>query len=73
MRQYDAAAVADGKIQVSTTGNLAYVTGTSEDGPWLDVWRLRSGRWTMVAEAGRSEMAPIRFGVKRDRSCRKTS
>jgi hypothetical protein len=73
MRQYDAAAVADGKIQVSTTGNLAYVSGTSEDGPWMEVWRLRSGRWTMVAEAGRSEMPPIRFGLKRDRPCRKTS
>jgi hypothetical protein len=73
IRQYDAAAVADGRIQVSTAGNLAYVTGTSEDGPWMEVWRLKAGRWMMVAEAGRSEMAPIRFGIKRERSCRRTS
>lgn len=71
MRQYDAADVAQGKIQVSTAGDLAYVTGTSPAGPWLKVWRLIAGEWKMVAEVTMTELAPIRFGAKRP--CRRIS
>lgn len=73
MRHYDASDLAEGKIQVSTTGDVAYVSGISSGGPWLDVWRRSGGRWKMVAEIAMTELAPIRFGAKRDRSCRRTS
>jgi ketosteroid isomerase-like protein len=73
MRHYDASAVAEGKIQVSTSGDVAYVSGTSADGPWLEVWRRAAGEWKMVAELVRTGLTPIRFGAKRDRSCRRTS
>lgn len=73
MRHYDAAAVAAGKIQVSRSGDLAYVSGTSEEGPWLVIWRHASGEWKRVGEVVMTEMAPIRFGAKRDRTCRRTS
>lgn len=74
MRNYSASEVADGKIQVSLSGDIAYVSGTSADGPWLDVWRrIAAGRWKMIGEVAMREIPPIRFGLKRDRSCRRTS
>ena len=73
MRNYSASEVADGKIQVSLSGDLAYVSGTSADGPWLDVWRRSEGKWTMIGELAMRELPPIRFGIKRDRACRRTS
>ncbi|MGH9373976.1 MAG: hypothetical protein ACRD15_20875 [Vicinamibacterales bacterium] len=69
MRNYNASEVADGKIQVSLSGDIAYVSGTSADGPWLDVWRRTEGRWKMIGELAMREIAPIRFGVKRSRRC----
>jgi hypothetical protein len=36
----------------------------------VDVWRLADGAWTLVAEMKVTELAPIRFGAKRNRSCR---
>ena len=73
MRHYDAAAVAGGGIQVSAADDVAYVSGVSPDGPWLDVWHRRDGEWKRVAEIATSGLTPIRFGAKRDRSCRRTS
>jgi hypothetical protein len=37
------------------------------------VWRRLDGEWKRVAEIAMSELTPIRFGAKRDRSCRRTS
>lgn len=73
MRHYDAAAVAEGEIQISTLPDVAYVSGTSAEGPWLDVWRRLDGEWKRVAEIAMNELKPIRFGAKRDRSCRRIS
>jgi hypothetical protein len=73
MRNYSASEVADGKIQVSVSGDIAYVSGASADGPWLDVWRRTEGTWKMIGELAMREISQIRFGVKRDRACRRTS
>jgi hypothetical protein len=73
LRRYDASEVAKGAIQVSTSGDLTYVSGTSQRGPWLEVWRRTDGIWKMVAGAGVNEVTPLRFGTKRDRSRRCTS
>jgi hypothetical protein len=70
IRNYDRTEIAAGTIEVSAWGDLAYVSGTSEKGPWLDVWRRTAGEWKMVAEVTRAELTPIRFGAKRARSCR---
>jgi hypothetical protein len=67
MRNYDASAVADGKIQVSTLGDVAYVSGVSPDGPWMAVWRRSDGQWKIVAEVVPTPLKPIRFGAKRER------
>ena len=67
IRHYDASAVAEGKIQVSTSGDVAYVSGTTAEGPWLNVWRLTAGEWKMIAELVSAPMTPIRFGLKRAR------
>lgn len=69
--QYDPTDVAEGRIQVSRAGELAYVSGTSPDGPWMEVWRHAGGKWTKVAEVVRTQVTPIRFGMKRP--CRRTS
>ena len=70
IRNYDRAEIATGTIQVSASGDVAYVSGTSEKGPWLDVWHRTAGRWKMVAEVMLADLAPVRFGAKRGRSCR---
>jgi ketosteroid isomerase-like protein len=70
MRHYDAAAVAAGKIHVSADGDLVYVRGLAPGTPWIDVWRHDAGDWKLVAEMVVTELAPIRFGAKRNRSCR---
>ena len=71
MRYYEASGVAREHIRVSMAGNLVYVSGTADGAPWLDVWRRTAGEWKIVAEAGFTEIAPIRFGAKpRQRSCR---
>jgi ketosteroid isomerase-like protein len=67
MRHYDASAVAEGKIQVSASGDVAYVSGTSPDGPWMAVWRRTDGQWKIVAELVSTPLKPIRFGAKRER------
>lgn len=67
MRHYDASALAEGKIQVTTSGDMTYVSGTTTDGPWLNVWRLTAGEWKIVAEVVSTPMKPIRFGMKRGR------
>ena len=69
IRNYDRTEIAAGTIEVSAWGDLAYVSGTSKKGPWLDVWRRTAGEWKMVAEVTRAELTPIRFGAKRSRSC----
>ena len=68
--QYDRGDIAAGAIQVSASAEVVYVSGTSDRGPWLDIWRRSGGEWKLVAEMVVSEIAPIRFGVKRSRSCR---
>jgi len=70
MRHYDAAAVASGKLHVSTEGDLVYVRGLAPGTPWVDIWRHDQGDWKLVAEMKVTELAPIRFGAKRNRSCR---
>jgi hypothetical protein len=69
MRNYNASEVAEGKIQVSLSGDTAYVSGTSANGPWLDVWRRTEGKWRMIGELAMRELPPIRFGVKRSPRC----
>jgi hypothetical protein len=73
MRHYDAVAVATGKIHISSEGDLVYVRGLAPGTPWVDVWRRAGDDWKLVAEMVVNEIAPIRFGAKRDRSCRGTS
>jgi ketosteroid isomerase-like protein len=70
IRNYDRAEIATGTIQVSASGDIAYVSGTSEKGPWLDVWHHTAGKWKMVAEVMLADLGPVRFGAKRERSCR---
>jgi len=70
LEHYDRDEIAAGAIQVSAAGDVAYVSGTSEKGPWLDVWRRRQGEWTRVAGVDFSAAPAIRFGAKRSRSCR---
>ena len=70
MRHYDSRHVASGQLGVSTEGEFVYVRGLAPGMPWVDVWRLADGEWTLVAEMKVTELAPIRFGAKRNRSCR---
>jgi hypothetical protein len=70
MRHYDASAVAEGKIQVSAAGDVAWVSGTSDEGPWLAVWQRTGGEWKKIREVVRTQLTPIRFGVKREKPCR---
>jgi hypothetical protein len=70
MRHYDATDVAQGRLEVRTSGDLVYVRGTSKGTPWLNIWRTTNGEWKLVAEMVATELAPIRFGAKRGRSCR---
>jgi hypothetical protein len=65
MRHYDADAVAQGRIEVQWSGDVAWVRGTSRGGPWLDVWQRSTGDWKLVAEVQVEEIAPIRFGAKK--------
>jgi hypothetical protein len=74
IRHYDADAVSQGRIAVEVSGDTAWVRGTSQGGPWLDVWRRSTGEWTLVAELLVAEVAPVRFGAgKRTRSCGRSS
>jgi len=70
MRHYDSRHVASGKLDVSAEGDLVFVRGLTPGTPWVDVWRLSDGEWTLIAEMKVTELAPIRFGAKRNRSCR---
>ena len=72
MRNYAAPDIEAGKIQVNIAGDVAYVSGSSP-APWLDVWRRTAGEWKRIAEVAMTELAPLRFGAKRHRSCRGTS
>lgn len=73
VQHYGAAEVAQGKVEVTLSGDVAWVRGTVVGGPWLDVWRRRAGEWTLVAEVQVAETAPIRFGSRRSRPCTRTS
>jgi hypothetical protein len=74
MRHYDSDAVAQGRIEVEFSGDTAWVRGTSQGGPWLDVWRRSTGEWTLVAELLVAEVAPVRFGApRRAKSCGRAS
>lgn len=74
MRNYDADAVSQGRIEVELAGNLAWVRGTSKGGPWLDVWRRSTGEWTLIAELLVAEVAPVRFGAsRRTKTCGRSS
>lgn len=72
-RHYDALDLAEGRIRITAAGNEVWVSGTAPGGPWLEVWSRSGGRWTRIAEIEATEMAPIRFGAKRDRTCRRIS
>ncbi len=73
VRHYGAAELEQGRVEVTRSGDVAWVRGTVEGGPWLDVWSRRAGEWTLVAELQVAEIAPIRFGGRRDRPCNRTS
>lgn len=73
VRHYGAAEVEKGRVEVTLSGDVAWVRGTVEGGPWLDVWSRRAGEWTLVAELQVAEIAPIRFGGRRYRPCSRTS
>jgi hypothetical protein len=73
VRHYGAAEVEQGRVEVTRSGDVAWVRGTVEGGPWLDVWRRSAGEWRLVAELQVSEIAPIRFGGRRYRPCSRTS
>ena len=73
LRHYDADAVADGRIEVELSGDIAWVRGTTKGGPWLDVWQRSTGEWKLVAELLVAEAAPVRFGAsRRVRPCRQS-
>ncbi len=73
VRHYGAAEVEQGRVEVTRSGDVAWVRGTVEGGPWLDVWRRSAGQWRLVAEVQVSEIAPIRFGGRKHRTCNRTS
>ena len=73
VQHYGAAEVEQGRVEVTLSGDVAWVRGTVTGGPWLDVWRRQAGEWTLVAEVQATEIAPIRFGARRHRPCSRTS
>ena len=74
VRHYGEAQVEQGTVEVTfMSGDVAWVRGTVEGGPWLDIWRRDAGEWSLVAELHAQELAPIRFGARRHRGCSRTS
>jgi hypothetical protein len=74
VRHYGAAELEHGRVEVTfLSSDVAWVRGTVQGGPWLDVWERSAGEWTLVAELQAREKAPIRFGARRARGCSRTS